>query len=556
MAASSKGREITGKLNFDDQNTDVGLLRSKDKKTDKQVRNLGDQSHRLNDYNDKAYPTTFSNTAVQDSSLAPSQNRLISGFSRPASTNHRMRLENIPEIVQRQPTSSLTSPSNYAQSSQGQISSRIENEIEDLKNIVLERIRSQDTASKIKGMKKDKKSTFQRMEAASSSETEEEEQQLDLQRAAQIQRKLSTKSLKGETTNSELTSRSGNSSQSAAFQSRNQTKFDEYKLSEPIFTTNAKITNNNIALLKAQYEEREAVLTEKYLNLKIKAKEIRSTLQEYVDKCIDLEENLNRKDQVLLDYEEQIRLAQQDLLKNYDALQEAKRNEDTLIKSEENLRQDKGELLSRIKEYKKRLNHAEEHGISNEEKLSEQIEALQNERQEIKIVLRGREDTIAILTINNEKLKDELDALRKEFDKQEKFALKQEADMEDKNVVIAELRLKLESLQVESKGIHGKIDEYKVNKKLMEDKLERYRRQIEGDRAQWEVEKNKHLEKKKQKIAKLKLEIKELERIITKQRDNKKELAVEIEKVQMNKLIQEKELHRYREELLLVQQEM
>jgi uncharacterized protein (DUF2461 family) len=119
------------------------------------------------------------------------------------------------------------------------------------------------------------------------------------------------------------------------------------------------------------------VLKENYFVLKYKAKEMRSTLQEYVDKYVDLKEQLGKKDQILLEYEDKIKQSLHELLRNFELLQEAKRRKEAVIKNAEDLHIQNAELKTRLQDQKKKLDEMEEQLKRNEERYQAQIEGLQ-----------------------------------------------------------------------------------------------------------------------------------------------------------------------------------
>ncbi len=100
-------------------------------------------------------------------------------------------------------------------------------------------------------------------------------------------------------------------------------------------------------------------------------------MQEYVDKYVDLKEQLGKKDQILLEYEDKIKQSLHELLRNFELLQEAKRRKEAVIKNAEDLHIQNAELKTRLQDQKKKLDEMEEQLKRNEERYQAQIEGLQ-----------------------------------------------------------------------------------------------------------------------------------------------------------------------------------
>lgn len=548
LTAGFRTSQTDSKLKADDSNSQDSLLRSKERRLDEQFKNLVDQSNRSKEFIDKVYQATFSQNKSTSSLTSPLENPLSSGPLRSPTGIYRPQFENTFDSTNRLQRDNLKVSDYDSRRPPEDFNSKIEHEIQDLKNTVLERLRYQEAQMKSKtGATDTKKTSKPRIETTSSSDEESEQDN-----ESDFRRKTATKSHQG--TGVKSGARSVKSPDYTLKKSRGSKQSDVY--GEHVLESRVKSTAKNVAALKNKFEEREAALREKYLNLKYKAKEMRSTLQEYVDKCVDLEEQLQKKDNMLLDYEDQVKQSQQELLRNFEILQEAKRNEDSILKSEEDLRAQNADLKSRVQEYKKRVDDLEEQARKNEFKSQALIEELQNERQELKIGLRDRDDKIELLSTANEKLKVEADKLQKELDKRENLLAKQNDQLEKKDELFRELKEKFDALQIENRGLHTKNEEYRENKVSLEERIAKYKKKLDEDRARWEIDKDKEFGRKKEKSKKLKSQIRELESQIHKLNDEKKDLKVEVERVLSQKTHQESEMAKYREELLIAQQEM
>ena len=314
-------------------------------------------------------------------------------------------------------------------------------------------------------------------------------------------------------------------------------------------------TAKNVARLKETLEERTSTLQDKYMNLKYKAREMRSVLQEYVTKNLDQEELLKQKDKSIEEYEIELRSAQQDLEKHYGVVQDLSNREEQRVRTEEELISQNKELLQRDAEQKRRFEEIEGFVQMNEEKYLAQLELLQKERQSIRIEVQERDHTInqqnqmvAVLTA-------EVEALRRDHESNESQRSKLHIDYSSKSNEVRALTTRIDDLDLENKSIKAKMQELVVDKEHLEDKVAKYKKRVDEERARLTGDRQKEVEKKKDKIRRLKDDLKAAEEKAKMLVEERKQAHFESEKQQTQHLVLEKEIERVQENLNSMQWE-
>lgn len=539
-------KQSESKTKYDDPTSKESKLLSKEKRLDEQFQNLLEKSNRSRELLDNAYHTTFASNRLPSAVTSPKQDFSYTGSVK--SPEGGAKFDSSYASNRYQPFKTTDYETNK---SMDDYNSRLEHEIQELKNTVIERLRIQEAGGKARESERKKSAKKIQIEPLSSSEDEEKTEKASESFAA---KKANPKLHR--LAASKATVRSAKSPDSSTLRKRNQKTVVDPEYSDQTPEHRIKRAPNQGASLKHKPNESELALREKYLALKYKAKEMRSTLQEYVDKYVDLEEQLGRKDQILLEYEDQIKQNQHELLRNFELLQETKRSEEAIAKGAEDLRIQNAELKARVQEQKKKLDEMEEQLKRNEEKFQRQIEDLQQEKHDVKVSLRDREDKADHLAYANEKLKNELEELRSELDKREGQMKRSEDHKIKLEESLRELREKVETLQIDNKGLQAKNEDLRENQAYLEDKLIKLKKKTEEERAKWENDKEKEIALRKEKNKQLKTEIKELDALLQRVSDEKKAIVVENEKNATQRVLQEKELNRCREDLAVVQQEM
>ena len=519
-------------------------LRSKERQLEDRFNSLVNNYSRSKDHINRVHKATFEGTDYnkpQSTMVSPSQG----GYRRSPNAQPQRSFDNALDSNYRSNASNIKvddyERDRNTRAEQGDQNSRLEHEIRDLKNSILERLQVQEQQKKSSQPEKKTTRSLKLDTLSSSDDDQDTESDLDQHK----RRKTSTKAHHLATTRSLRSPNTGGT-----------TRKKSKKPVEPEIEVRGKKAVKNVTAMKNQFDEREAAIRDKYLNLKYKAKEMRSTLQEYVNKCIDLEEMVKNKDRALLDYEEQIKETQQELLRNFEVLQDTKRTEESVSKSEEELRVQNGDLKTRVQEQKRRLEEIEEQVKRNEEKYHAQIETLQHEKYETKTDLRDREEKLNHQVIVNNKLRDELDQLQKELNRKENISKKFEEQGEKRDEQTRELRERLEAIQIENKSLKTRNDDLQETKAYLEEKVSKYKKKQEEDKLKWQDEKDKEMASKRAKNKQLKADVKELEAVLMRVSDDKKTLALEVERTLTMKVGQEKELSKCKEEVLFAHQEM
>jgi hypothetical protein len=95
-------------------------------------------------------------------------------------------------------------------------------------------------------------------------------------------------------------------------------------------------------------QEREHAQHEKYINLKIKCRELEDLLRECISRNMELEEANRKKDITIFEHEEQIRRDHEEILRSVNIIQEIRKREENLTRSEEEARSSSNTYFQRV----------------------------------------------------------------------------------------------------------------------------------------------------------------------------------------------------------------
>ena len=342
--------------------------------------------------------------------------------------------------------------------------------------------------------------------------------------------------------------------------SKNQEE-DDYMNEHYLSTENdldkeRKKTSKSINKLKSVMKQKEKMEYEKYLALKAKAKEFKNILREYVNKVMDLENNLKKKDEIIIELEEQSKESQQELLKNFDTLKDLKRRNDEHRKMEEEMKNSNIEYKVKLNEYKKKLEKIEDSAKLNEERLRGEIDGLKEEnalmRRDLS-VSREKEDQIVESNQNFQKqiveLQDELNSKVMSISKFEKYETSKERETK-------ELRDQLEKYLIENKHLNARFEDVKAQITHLEERNSKNKRKSEEEKNTILDEFQKKIARKSEKNKVLKEKLKELEAYLNILNDEKNGMAVEMEKIASIKVQNDREINKLREDLSSANHEM
>jgi len=282
----------------------------------------------------------------------------------------------------------------------------------------------------------------------------------------------------------------------------------------------------------------------KYREGKAKFKEMKGILRSYVNKVIDLEDILKKKEELLTGCETQIRSDQKKLMKSNDLIQELRNREGGASESEL-----KAKILDQREELKKLhnlLDDAEERSRLHFENLTQENGQFRADLES----LRARE---ASLKERLEQRNREFEPLQRELNTKENLLMRFEAERNEREAQMRALREELERVRIENEKTERRYEEYN---KEFELEVAVAKKQVEEDARAVIEEKNNQILVKKEKIKKLKQELREYEKIASKAIEEKKFAGHEIEKLVGQKTNSEREMYKTRDELKIANKEM
>lgn len=306
---------------------------------------------------------------------------------------------------------------------------------------------------------------------------------------------------------------------------------------EPKATSNPKTLKgrkpdaaSTINQLKHALNDRDNLLQEKYINLKFRSKELRNTLQEYVNKCLDLEDALKLKDQQLQDLQHQNKQLQTELNKKTETSNDLVKQQEHWNKTEKALRDENKALEESEASLRRKLKELELLAQSNESKYLSQIQALQTEKQERSDGVLAKEGIIAEQKRLIEAQRIEIENLQKECEAKESRILQVEAVSSLKIQDCQRLKEQMEEMEKNNKVYVSTIEDLKEKNSQWVEKVNKLKKKLEDERNHFQEEKQMSLQSKKEKIKKLRAELKQSESFALKLSDEKKALQFEIEK--------------------------
>jgi len=312
----------------------------------------------------------------------------------------------------------------------------------------------------------------------------------------------------------------------------------------------------NLSKLKTTLKEKERIQQEKYANLKGKSKELKNVLRDYVTRVIDLEENLKKKDEQIIEFEEQVRKGQEELIKNEETINVLKKTEESIRKSEVEAKNINIEYKVRLSEQNEKLESLEEAIRRSKEIYNDEMNQISQENEKLRIEVEVLKEKEFGLVKRNEGLEREVVTLKDELDRNKGIVDKLELQQGDKDADLKELRAQVDRLKADNGILEFKIKEVKDVLRQNNDKLIQEERKYEDELSRIREEKEREQLHKKEKIANLKQQIRELEVIIQKAIEEKKIAELEIERAHDQKHTVEKELNRVREDVKLAKEEI
>jgi len=491
-------------------------LGNKEKRLDEQFKTLLDRCNRSKEYIENIHKSTFLDRKLDSmtflSPTASSINKTSPFVSRETSGHKTLRDFNSGE-----PRSS-NKPSEFQSTFQSTKNTKqcddedygkLESEIVDLKNTIIDKIKSEE-----------KQARKSKAENTSSSQDSDEDYMIPPKSSSKLGALQTPKILSHHKSNLSTVS------MKKAFEGDDDPTHREEKFE----------VEKNIDVLKSTLKEREKLIQEKYENAKLKNKELKVVLREYVNKVIDLEESLKKKDALLAQYEEQSKKDQAELNRQAEFIEELRKREELMIRNEEETRSINNEYKQRLAEQRARLDELEEAFEESEARNKELIAKLTEENNELKTrngILKERE---ALLKEKSETLQNEIQSIRGDLTLRENNLYK----LEERDSEVKRLNQLVENLNNEKKHIKEKNEELKKQVEELQRKLEKKKKKIEEETRKITEQKDKEIAQKKEKIQALKAKIDGFEAVANKALEEQKLKQSEVERL----LAQKKELER------------
>ncbi len=259
---------------------------------------------------------------------------------------------------------------------------------------------------------------------------------------------------------------------------------------------------------------------------------------------------------MLNECEVQIRSDQKKLLKSNDLIEELKNREQSLQRSEGSAIGSNLELKERYKEQKdeiRRLHHLLEDAEANSRA---QLQSLTYENGQFRAELeasRGREMSL------KEKLNGKfqgIDSLEQELTMKENLIRRFEVEKAEKDTQLRILKDEVEKGKIEKEKLEQRLEENNRDRKDFELELGKYQRKTEEDIKTLIQERDNERATRKEKLKRLKDEIKEQEKMLNKANEDKKYLEIELEKLIGQKTQSERDMYKTRDELKAANKEM
>ena len=317
-----------------------------------------------------------------------------------------------------------------------------------------------------------------------------------------------------------------------------------------------KKTSNSINKLKSVMKQKEKMEYEKYLTLKAKTKEFKNILREYVNKVIDLEDNIRNKDHIIIESEEQLKENQQELLKNFDMLQDLRRKNEEHRKMEDEIKNANIEYKVKLNEQRKKLDKIEDSVTLNEEKLRAEIDELRQDNALMRRDLNISREREVQCAESNENFNRQVQELQDELNSKAVFISKLEECEVMKERENKELKDELEKYLIENKHLSARFEDVKSQIAQLEERNSKTKKKFGEEKDRFLDEFQKKIGSKSEKNKSLKQMVKDLEKSLNAANDEKKGITVDKDKIISIKVQNEKEINKLSEDLSLANHEM
>ena len=308
-------------------------------------------------------------------------------------------------------------------------------------------------------------------------------------------------------------------------------------------------TERSMKELNKTIQEREKVQHEKYVNLKLKYKELKGFSKEIVDKNHKLQDLLNKKDAQILELEDQIRRDQEELYRNVEFIKENKLRFDELARQEEEERTQNIEYKTRLSDQKEQFDKIEEVVRDNENRYRRELGKLSQEVAELKTELALVGEREAGLKNRNTILAGDLEDSLKEIDRLKRVNDKFEDGGKLMEREVQNLKDNLEKLLNENRDLTQKLEDSNISFATLEQKYDRQRKNFDSERERMHDDRDKELNAKKERIKALKDQVREQEILLNKAIMDKKDQNNEIDKLINDKKALEKDNASLQEEV-------
>ena len=335
-------------------------------------------------------------------------------------------------------------------------------------------------------------------------------------------------------------------------------KEDDYNnaIAEENLDKERKKTSNSINKLKSVMKQKEKMENEKYLTLKAKTKEFKNILREYVNKVIDLEDNIRNKDQLIIESEDQLKENQQELLQNFDMIQDLRRKNEEHRKMEEDIKNANIEYKVKLNEQRKKLDKIEDSVTLNEEKLRAEIDELRQDNALMRRDLNIAKEKEIQCAESNGNFNRQVQELQRELNSKAVFIQKLEECEVIKERENKGLKDELEKYLIENKHLSARFEDVKSQIEQLEERNSKTKKKFGEEKDRFVDEFQKKIGRKSEKNKSLKQIVKSLEISLNAANDEKKGITVDKDKITSIKVQNEKEISKLREDLSLANHEM
>ena len=268
-----------------------------------------------------------------------------------------------------------------------------------------------------------------------------------------------------------------------------------------------RIIEKNIEGLSIAVKRKERGHEKKYLDLKAKFKELKNILRSYVNRVIDLEDIIKKKDDIINDCEVQIKTSQKKLQKSNDTVEE--------LRSREGV--ENGRLRTELEDF-----------IAREASLKDKEDAFHKD----------------------------IDHLRRELNAKEAVIATYENERGDRSSQVQLLKEELEKVRSERDRLERRLEENSHGKKDFESEIAKYKKKTDEEVRLILEERAEEITSKKEKAREYKAKALEYEKQLNKALEEKKFAGFEVDKLLGQKTSLEREAYKARDELKVANKEM